>query len=209
MLIRLARGKGKTPQQTEGVWKAFERLDLPYGVNDKDLIRRALWAKLPVAERLQPWTNNDPCALCGVIETRRHVYGFCKCMPFAWDTLSKTSVPCRDENGQPLNPTALLADHPLLSLTTHGLIVWFLVPLVCSRPAPANTRPGRIRCHWAIYIGAVALAPGMHGTWGEHIHNHRPATELAGPKGGVRLGAGTEGTVDEAERGGGGGLQCQ
>ena len=126
MLMRLARGKGKTSQQTEEVWKAFDRLDLPYG--DKDFIRRALWAKLPVADRLQSWTKNDQCAVCGVVETHRHVYGSCKYMPFAFDALNKTFVPCREENEQPLNLTALLAEHPLLSpTTTQGLIIWAAV----------------------------------------------------------------------------------
>ena len=49
-------------------------------------------------------------------------------MSFALDTLNKMFAPCRDENGQPLNPTTLLADHPLLSLTTtRGLIIWAAV----------------------------------------------------------------------------------
>ena len=127
MLIRLARGKGKgeKPGQTEGAWKAFDRLDLPYG--DKDFIRRALWAEHPVVERLQPWTKNGQCELCGVTETHRHVYGFCKYIPFAPD-VSKTFTPCRREDGIPLNPTTLLADHPLISLTTtQGLIIWAVV----------------------------------------------------------------------------------
>ena len=126
MLIRLAQGKGKKPQQTAEVWKAFERLHLPYG--DKDFIRRALWAKLPVAERLQAWTKNALCEMCGVPENHRHVYGHCKYIPYALDVVSKTFSPCKGADGTPLDPTTILADHPLISLTTtQGLVIWAAV----------------------------------------------------------------------------------
>ena len=126
MLIRLAQGKGKKPQQTAEVWKAFERLHLPYG--DMNFIRRALWAKLPVAERLQAWTKNALCEMCGVPENHRHVYGHCKYIPYALDVVSKTFFPCKGADGTPLDPTTILADHPLISLTTtQGLVIWAAV----------------------------------------------------------------------------------
>ena len=83
--------------------------------------------------------------LCGVTETHRHVHGFCKYIPFALDIISQTFVPCRGENGLPLNPATLLADHPLISLTTtQGLSIRaeyrvpgpFVVPKSCISKHP-------------------------------------------------------------------------
>ena len=36
---------------------------------EKDYLRRALWASLPVAERLPSWTKPSICLWCGVVQS--------------------------------------------------------------------------------------------------------------------------------------------
>ena len=54
---RLARGPGIAPRQSKEVCSAFDIVEISFV--DKDCIRRAVWATLPVAETLQSWSKTS------------------------------------------------------------------------------------------------------------------------------------------------------
>ena len=59
----------------DGVWKAFSRLRVPSF--DRDFIRRALWRKLTVAQRLCAMTRQDNCPFEPLVETHQHFFEGC------------------------------------------------------------------------------------------------------------------------------------
>ena len=57
------------------VWKAFSRLRVPSF--DRDFIRRSLWRKLTVAQRLCSMTRQDNCPFEPLVETHQHFFEGC------------------------------------------------------------------------------------------------------------------------------------
>ena len=78
---------------------------------------RALWIKLLMAERLQPWAKTDKCIWSGVVDSHRRLHAHCRYTPFALDTVNKGFIHLRDGDQRTLNLTDPLADHPLQSLS--------------------------------------------------------------------------------------------
>ena len=62
------------------VWKAFSRLTIPSF--DRDFMRRALWRKLTVAQRLCAMTRQNNCPFEPLVETHQHFFESCQFTEF-------------------------------------------------------------------------------------------------------------------------------
>lgn len=70
-------------------------------------------------------TKSRLCPLDGLVETHEHIYRHCKFTAFAIDTVRKAFKLPTLEDGTVLEPSRILAEHPLQSLTTtQGLLLW-------------------------------------------------------------------------------------
>ena len=75
-----ARGRALFRPTSDRVWKIFARLRI--AAFDKDFIRRALWRKLTVAQRLSAMTRQDHCPFEPPVETHQHFFEGCKFTEF-------------------------------------------------------------------------------------------------------------------------------
>ena len=90
---------------------------------DKDFIRRCLWKKLPVGTRMER-LGGKLCPLDSKVETHEHVFRHCFFSSFLFDTVRRAFGLVPTPSGA-VEPSRLLHEHPLLSLTTtQGLILW-------------------------------------------------------------------------------------
>ena len=108
-------------RQPPEVWQTFGQLFLHKW--DQDFIRRALWRKLALGTRMDR-LGGKLCPLDGRVEDHEHV--FCHCMfgAFMQSTVRK-AFGLVESGGVQVEPSRLLRDFPLLSLTsTQGLLLW-------------------------------------------------------------------------------------
>ena len=120
MLLYMHQRRHAARQPPE-VWRAFERLYLPRW--DKDFVRRCLWKKLPLGTRMER-LGGKLCPLDNKVEDHEHVFRHCFFCNFMFDTVRRAFGLVESEQGR-VEPSRLLRDHPLLSLTsTQGLILW-------------------------------------------------------------------------------------
>ena len=72
----------------DSVWKVFSRLRVPSF--DRDFIRRALWRKLTVAQRLCAMTRQDNCPFDPLVETHQHFFEGCQFTEFLGSSIEHT-----------------------------------------------------------------------------------------------------------------------
>ena len=109
------------PRQPPEVWQAFGRLFLAKW--DRDFMRRALWKKLPLGTRMER-LGGKLCPLDGRVEDHEHVFRHCMLSAFMQSTLRK-AFGMVEAGGGKVEPSRLLRDFPLLSITTtQGLLLW-------------------------------------------------------------------------------------
>ena len=83
---------------------------LPLPAYDKDIVRVALWSKLPVGVRLRNWKPDDTlCALDMQPETIEHSLRRCTHLAFVFDTVDKC-FPVYQVNGKDLSRVQELLD---------------------------------------------------------------------------------------------------
>ena len=70
------------------VWKVFSRLRVPSF--DRDFIRRAVWRKLTVAQRLSAMTRQDNCPFEPLVETHQHFFESCRFTEFLGSSIEHT-----------------------------------------------------------------------------------------------------------------------
>ena len=103
------------------MWQAFGRLHLPRW--DRDFIQRCVWKKLPVGTRMER-LGGKLCPLDCRVEDHEHVFRNCLFSNFMFDTVRRAFRVVQGPSGV-VEPSRLLRDHPLLSLTTtQGLLLW-------------------------------------------------------------------------------------
>ena len=120
MLLYMQHRRRHPARKTLEVWSAFQRLYLPRW--DKNFITRCLWKKLPVGTRMER-LGGKLCPLDSRVETHEHVFRHCFFRPFLFDTVRRAFGLVPTPSGV-VEPSRLLHEHPLLSLTTtHGLIL--------------------------------------------------------------------------------------
>ena len=78
-----------------------------------------------MASRLEPMTKYRFCPLDGLVETHEHIYRHCRYSAFLIDTVRKAFKLPVQEDSSLIEPSRLLSEHPLQSLTTtQGLLLW-------------------------------------------------------------------------------------
>ena len=105
------------------VWKVFSRLRVPSF--DRDFIRRALWRKLTVAQRLCAVTRQDNCPFEPMVETHQHFFEGCQFTEFLGSSIEHTYGQVELEGGGWVAVKHLPYCQSELSLTTtQGLVYW-------------------------------------------------------------------------------------
>ena len=108
-----------------GDWvrKVFSRLRVPSF--DRDFIRRALWRKLTVAQRLCAMTRQDNCPFEPLVETHQHFFEGCQFTEFLGSSIEHTYGQVELEGGGRVAVKHLPYRQTELSLTTtQGLVYW-------------------------------------------------------------------------------------
>ena len=105
------------------VWKVFSRLRVPSF--DRYIIRRALWRKLTVAQRLCAMTRQDNCPFDPLVEMHQHFFEGCQFTEFLGSSIEHTYGRVEMEDGGWVTVKHLPYRQTELSLTTtHGLVYW-------------------------------------------------------------------------------------
>ena len=123
LTVYKATPKSVEPRQESETWRAFERLDLPAG--DSAFIWKSLWKKLAVRTRL---TNmlaiGVHCPFNSSTESIYHSTKACTYLqPLFLIVRSLLGVVYRKTGV--IEPSRLMADHPMDSLTTlQGVLIW-------------------------------------------------------------------------------------
>ena len=105
------------------VLKVFSRLGVP--MFDRDFIRRALWRKLTVAQRLCAMTRQDNCPFEPLVETHQHFFEGCQFTEFLGSSIEHTYGRVELEDGGWVAVKHLPYRQTELSLTTtEGLMYW-------------------------------------------------------------------------------------
>ena len=105
------------------VWKVFSRLRVP--TFDRDFIRRALWRKLTVAQRLCAMTRQDNCPFEPLVETHQHFFEGCQFAEFLGSSIEHTYGRVELGDGGWVTVKHLPYRQTELSLTTtQGLVYW-------------------------------------------------------------------------------------
>ena len=105
------------------VWKVFSRLRIPSF--DRDFIRRALWRKLTVAQRLCAMTRQNNCPFEPLVETHQHFFEGWQFMEFLGSSIEHTYGQVELEGGGWVAVKHLPYRQSELSLTiTQGLVYW-------------------------------------------------------------------------------------
>ena len=121
MLLYMQHKRRHEPRQPPEVWQKFGQLFLPKW--DRDFVRRALWRKLPLGTRMER-LGGKLCPLDGRVEDHEHVSRHCMFGAFMQSTVRK-AFGLVDSGGVKVEPSRLLRDFPLLSITTtQGLLLW-------------------------------------------------------------------------------------
>ena len=121
MLLFMLHTRRHAPRQPPPVWQAFGRLHLPRW--DRDFIQRCPWKKLLVGTRMER-LGGKLCPLDCRVEDHEHVFRNCFFSNFMFDTVRRAFGVVQGPSGV-AEPSRLLRDHPLLSLTTtQGLLLW-------------------------------------------------------------------------------------
>ena len=105
------------------VWKVFSRLRVPSF--DRDFIRRALWRKLTVAQRLCAMTRQDNCPFEPLVETHQHFFEGCQFTEFLGSSIEHTFDQVELEGGGWVAVKHLpyrKTEHSLT--TTQGFLYW-------------------------------------------------------------------------------------
>ena len=117
MLRYLMQLSPETPRQTPDTWRAWARLSLP--PNDLVFIQTAPWKKLTVGCRLANWQPVDTaCPLDRAQETMDHALTECRFVPTAFHLAVQCIGPIPHEGGTVVDPTEVLINTPVLSVTT-------------------------------------------------------------------------------------------
>ena len=110
----------ETPQPPE-VWQTFEQLFLPKW--DRNCVCRALWRNVPLGTRIER-LGGKLCTLDGRMEDHEHAFRHCMFRAFMQSAVRK-AFRLVDFGGVKLDPSRLLKDFPLLSITTtQRLLLW-------------------------------------------------------------------------------------
>ena len=105
------------------VWKVFSRLRVPSF--DRDFIRRALWRKLIVAQRLCAMTRQDNCPFEPLVETHQHFFEGCRFTEILGSSIEHTYGQVELEGGGWVAVKHLPFRQTEQSLTTtQGLLYW-------------------------------------------------------------------------------------
>ena len=130
MLLHMQTGLRPEQRRTEEVWKAFSKLKLPAG--DYDFIRRTLWQKLPVGDRIHVRGAPRICPFDGLIEDHKHVTTqSCLYLQLASNILTAIFGPVKLSDGTICELGYIIDRYPEYSLvTTQGLALW--AALKCS-----------------------------------------------------------------------------
>ena len=121
MLLYMQHKQRHEPRQPAEVWQAFGRLFLPKW--DRDFLRKAPWKKLLLGTRMER-LGGKLCPLDGRVEDHEHVFRHCMFSAFMQSTVRK-AFGMVDAGGVKVEPSRLLRDFPLLSITTtQGLMLW-------------------------------------------------------------------------------------
>ena len=112
------------PRQPDSVWDTFHRCNLP--PRHRDLIHKALWARLPVGLRQQSWKPLEVwCPIDQELETVARSLYHCQ---FVQKSFAFINQVFRPEGFQPFNVSQLLQEDPAASLSTPaGLVGWSAV----------------------------------------------------------------------------------
>ena len=125
--------------------KAFSRLSVP-GF-DYDFIRKALWLKLPVAERLVAVIKSSACAFDGQPESHTHFLEQCQFARFVHSAIAHTYGKTVNAGGHHVDlARGFLREQEIALSTVRGVLSW-------SRLASGWA----VRCQWVISKAMVTL----------------------------------------------------
>ena len=102
-------------RQPDEVWKSLMSCGLP--ASDIDFIRKTLWRKQPVGDRLKSWRPDRLlCPLCQVPKTMSHMMLHCKFLHFAFPVIDQCFPPYVVGEKQISSVADLIEHHPAESL---------------------------------------------------------------------------------------------
>ena len=126
-------------------WKAFSPLRVP--VFDYDFIRKSLWLKLPMAQRLATVSKALPCAFDGQPGSHVHIHERCQFAVFVHNAVVHTYGHVVNADGHRVNGGRgfLQKQHAALSIV-QGVLSWLGLASTWS-----------VRCQWVISKTLVSL----------------------------------------------------
>ena len=105
------------------VWRVYSRLRVPSF--DRDFVRRALWRKLTVAQRLCAMTQQDNCPFEPFVETHQHFFEGCQFIEFLGSSIEHTygRVELKGGGWVAVKHLPYRQTEQILT-TTQGLLYW-------------------------------------------------------------------------------------
>ena len=104
--------------------KAFSHLRVP--AFDCDFIRKALWLKLPVAERLVAVSKSSACAFDGQVESQTHFLEQCQFTLFVHTAVAHTYGQAVNADGHHVNPArGFLQKQEIALKIVQGVMLWY------------------------------------------------------------------------------------
>ena len=175
MLRFLMAQTPEPPRQKPEVWKAWHKLLLP--PPDRQFIQTALWKKLSVGVRLANWQPHETaCPICGVQETSQHAVAGCRYVSVAAHIATQCLGPAATPEGPVSDPTDILWENPILSLTTPlGVTLWSIVRAAWSQRCMHKLNQHMGRPTWDQF---QALWLKVLRGWEEHPSPILPTDEI-------------------------------